>query len=90
VRAQLAQFQSELRDVQPIIDGHYLRRVFKLRPGPIYRQIIDALRGARLDGQVLTLEDEHAWVERWLSERANGISAPKKQQRGGKDENPTL
>ncbi|MGC8879291.1 MAG: CBS domain-containing protein [Anaerolineae bacterium] len=84
VRAQLAQFQGELRGVQPIIDGHYLRRVFKLRPGPIYRQIIDALRAARLDGEVVTLEDEHAWVERWLSERANGLLAAKAQHQDEK------
>ncbi|MDW8070610.1 MAG: CBS domain-containing protein [Anaerolineae bacterium] len=81
VRAQLAQFESELRGVQPIIDGHYLRRVFKLRPGPIYRQIIDALRGARLDGEVVTLEDEHAWVEHWLSERADGEVSTKLDSR---------
>ncbi|MGQ9785081.1 MAG: CBS domain-containing protein [Anaerolineae bacterium] len=89
VRAQLAQFQSELRSVQPIIDGHYLRNVFKLRPGPIYRQIIDALRGARLDREVVTLEDEHAWVERWLSERTDGIFAAKARRQDGSGENPT-
>jgi len=71
-RAQLAQFQRDLRGVEPIIDGHYLRREFKLRPGPIYRRILDGLRGARLDGQVITLTDEHRWVERWLAERADG------------------
>ncbi len=85
VRAQLAQFQGELRDVQPLIDGHYLRRVFKLRPGPIYRQIIDALRGARLDGEVVTLQDEHTWVERWLSERANGIFTTGVRRQGDRD-----
>jgi tRNA nucleotidyltransferase (CCA-adding enzyme) len=72
VRAQIAQFQRELRGIQPIIDGHYLRRELKLLPGPIYRQILDALRGARLDGQVMTLAEERRWVERWLAERANG------------------
>jgi tRNA nucleotidyltransferase (CCA-adding enzyme) len=82
VRAQLAQFESELRGVQPIIDGHYLRSVFKLRPGPIYRQLIDALRGARLDGEVVTLQDEHAWVERWLSERADGSITTEVRRRG--------
>jgi tRNA nucleotidyltransferase (CCA-adding enzyme) len=65
-RAQLAQFQRELRGVEPIIDGHYLRREFDLRPSPLYRQILDHLRAARLDGQVITLDDEHDLVERWL------------------------
>ena len=71
-RAQLAQFQRELRGVEPIVDGHYLRREFDLRPGPLYRQILDHLRAARLDGHVTTLDDEHALVERWLEEHGPG------------------
>jgi hypothetical protein len=65
-RAQMAQFQRELRGVEPIIDGHYLRQIFDLRPSPVYRQILDYLRAARLDGQVITLDGEHALVEHWL------------------------
>jgi tRNA nucleotidyltransferase (CCA-adding enzyme) len=72
VRAQLAQFQRDLRGVQPIIDGNYLRSTFQLRPGPMFRRVLDALRGARLDGLVVTLADEHSWVEGWMKERANG------------------
>jgi tRNA nucleotidyltransferase (CCA-adding enzyme) len=68
-RAQLAQFQRELRGVEPIIDGHYLRREFGLRPGPIYREVLDYLRANRLDGQVITLTEERALVERWLEEK---------------------
>jgi tRNA nucleotidyltransferase (CCA-adding enzyme) len=69
-RAQLAQFQRELRGVEPIIDGHYLRHQFNLKPGPVYRQILGHLRAARLDGQVITLADEHALAEQWLAEHA--------------------
>ncbi len=68
-RAQIAQFQRELRGVEPIIDGHFLSQEFNLRPGPLYRQILDYLRAARLDGQVITLDDEYALVERWLEEQ---------------------
>ncbi len=68
-RAQLAQYQRELRGVQPIIDGHYLQREFNLRPSPLFRDVLDHLRAARLDGQVITLADEHALVERWLQDR---------------------
>ncbi len=77
-RAQLAQFQRELRGVEPIIDGHYLRREFNLRPSPLYRQILDHLRTARLDGQVITLTDEHVLVERWLKEQASKKSGARK------------
>jgi tRNA nucleotidyltransferase (CCA-adding enzyme) len=73
-RAQLAQFQRELRGVEPIIDGHYLRRELNLRPGPIYRRILEHLRAARLDGEVITLADERALVERWLAEHGKSGS----------------
>ena len=65
---QLARYQTELRDVAPLIDGHYLKKEFGLRPGPLYRIILDALRDARLDGQVSTLEEERALVERVVAE----------------------
>jgi len=68
-RAQLAQFQRELRGVEPIIDGHFLSQEFNLRPSPLYRQIFDYLRAARLDGHVVTLDDEYALVDRWLEEQ---------------------
>jgi tRNA nucleotidyltransferase (CCA-adding enzyme) len=32
------------------------------RPGPVYREILDALLEARLDGEVGTREEELAWV----------------------------
>jgi tRNA nucleotidyltransferase (CCA-adding enzyme) len=67
-RAQLAQFQRELRGIKPIIDGDYLRHTLGIPPTPVYREIIDGLRAARLDGELLTLADEQAWLERWLRE----------------------
>jgi tRNA nucleotidyltransferase (CCA-adding enzyme) len=70
-RAQIGQFQRELRGIDPIIDGHYLRRELDLRPGPIYRRILDDLRSARLDGQVVTLADERVWVEGWLEQQGD-------------------
>ncbi len=68
-RAQIAQFQTELRGVEPIVDGHFLSQEFNLRPGPLYRRIFNYLRAARLDGQVITLDDECALIERWLEEQ---------------------
>ncbi|MFQ5614054.1 MAG: CBS domain-containing protein [Anaerolineae bacterium] len=65
-RAQIAQFQRELRGVQPIIDGTVLRQTFNVRPGPIYRYILDRLREARLDGKVITLDEEKALVQNLL------------------------
>lgn len=68
-RAQITQFQRELRGVEPIIDGYFLSQEFGLRPGPLYRQIFDYLRAARLDGQAITLDDEYALIERWIEEQ---------------------
>jgi tRNA nucleotidyltransferase (CCA-adding enzyme) len=68
-RQQLVRFQSELRDIASLIDGHYLKSEFRLPPGPIYRIIIEALRDARLDGLVTSLADERALVERILAEQ---------------------
>lgn len=69
-REAIARFVADqLHSVSPLIDGHYLKQTFHLSPGPIYRQIIDALRTARLDGVVNTLAEEHALVEQILSQR---------------------
>ncbi len=66
VRQQIWRYQEELRAVAPIIDGDYLKQEFQLRPGPIYRVIIDSLREARLDGLVTTIAQERAMVEEIL------------------------
>ncbi len=66
---QLARFQTELRPIAPLIDGHYLKKEFKLPTGPLYRVILDTLRDARLDGLASTLADERALVEKVLAEQ---------------------
>ncbi len=68
-RRQLERFQTELRGVTPLIDGHYLKETLGLPPGPFYKEIIDALRTARLDGEVSTLADERAIVDSLLAGR---------------------
>jgi len=72
VRAQIAQYERDLRGMGTILDGHYLRRDLGIQPGPVYRHILDNLLAARLDGQVVTAVDERAWVDRWLQEHAEG------------------
>ena len=65
-RRQIIHFQTTLRATTPIINGHYLKEEFQLPSGPIYRQILETLRDARLDGQVVTLADERALVEQLI------------------------
>jgi tRNA nucleotidyltransferase (CCA-adding enzyme) len=65
-RQEIERFCHTLRYVEPAIDGHYLKEQFKLPPGPVYRQVLDAVRDARLDGEISSLEEEKELVERIL------------------------
>ncbi len=67
VRARLVRFQSDYRNVTPILTGEDLKAM-GLRPGPIFGQLLSTLRDARLDGQVTTREDEEALVRKLLTE----------------------
>jgi tRNA nucleotidyltransferase (CCA-adding enzyme) len=64
---QIIRFQRDLRDVAPLIDGHFLKEEMHLKPGPIFRDIFEALRDARLDAEVMTLADERALVEKIIA-----------------------
>ncbi len=70
-RRQIIRFQTDLRDVAPLIDGHYLKQEMQLSPGPLFKTIIDTLRDARLDGLVTTLAEERAMAEQILEEEAS-------------------
>lgn len=61
----LRAYLDEWRHVKPLTDGHALRAQ-GLPPGPRYREILDALRDAWLDGEVASAEDEQALLERLL------------------------
>ena len=50
--------------VKPLISGHDLQKMGIPR-GPLYREIIDAMRDARLNGQVETKEDELVLAEKF-------------------------
>ena len=72
LKETLISFSRTLRHVQPAIDGHYLIERFKLRPSPLFQEILTMLRDARLDGQVSTPEEEHHMVEQFLAAREQG------------------
>lgn len=67
IRAPLARYVKEWRAVDPLLDGYDLQEM-EIKPGPVYRKIFDALRAARLDGEISTREEEIARVKRWLRE----------------------
>ncbi|HUW97110.1 MAG TPA: CBS domain-containing protein [Anaerolineae bacterium] len=70
VKKPLELYHSELGSVTSMIDGDQLRRM-GLPPGPLYTEILCALRDARLDGRVSTLEDEKEEVQRWIARRGS-------------------
>jgi tRNA nucleotidyltransferase (CCA-adding enzyme) len=71
IRQRLELYHRRLQYVKPEIDGAWLQER-GVEPGPIYRQILGALRDARLDGQVSSRSDEEALVEKLLAEAAEG------------------
>jgi tRNA nucleotidyltransferase (CCA-adding enzyme) len=71
IRQRLELYHRHLQYVKPEIDGAWLQER-GVEPGPIYRQILGALRDARLDGQVSSLSEEEALAEKLLAETAEG------------------
>jgi len=65
VRHRVELYYRQLRHVRTEIDGNYLKSL-GLKPGPLYGRILRALRDARLDGKVHTLEEEQALLEKLL------------------------
>jgi tRNA nucleotidyltransferase (CCA-adding enzyme) len=63
----IALYQSHLRWIKPHLDGHDLREL-GLEPGPIYKEILSALRAAVLDNEVQTRAEEEALVKRMIRE----------------------
>jgi tRNA nucleotidyltransferase (CCA-adding enzyme) len=68
VRRRLWRFETELRYVEPMVDGEYLKSL-GLEPSPLFSKLLRSVRDARLDGKVQTLEEEKALIDRLLSQR---------------------
>ncbi len=77
VRRRLELYHRQLRHIKPEIGGDYLKGM-GLPPGPIYKRVLDALLDARLDGEVRTLAEEEALVERLLAQVGRDGIAPHK------------
>ncbi len=68
-RQRLGLYHKELACVEPLIDGEELKKM-GFPPGPLYREILDALRDARLDGKIKTLNEEKALVDQMIARRS--------------------
>jgi len=66
LRQAVSHYVVHLRDVQTLLDGNDLRRL-GIQPGPDYARILATLLDARLDGKVLSRDDEMNLVRRRYS-----------------------
>ncbi len=65
-KREIAAYLSAYRFVKPSLTGADLQRL-GLKPGPRHRQVLDALRAARLDGRAASEADERRLAERCIS-----------------------
>ena len=56
-RISISEYITTLRHVRPLLTGKDLIAL-GYQPGPSFGMILTALRGARLDGEVVTKQDE--------------------------------
>ncbi len=68
-RENVEWYLQKLRWVRPTLDGNYLKSI-GLKPGPIFGALLDELLDARLEGQVQSVSDEEALVQKHLARLA--------------------
>jgi tRNA nucleotidyltransferase (CCA-adding enzyme) len=67
VRARLRLYETDLRHVRPVVDGAYLKSL-GLKPSPLFSRLLNAVRDARLDGEIQTVEEEKTLIAQLLRE----------------------
>lgn len=65
-QAILKRYLVEWRHISPTVDGHDLNAL-GLPPGPVYRDILERLRDAWLDGEITSQQEETELLERLVS-----------------------
>ncbi len=70
IREHLERFIIKLRDIRPQLDGSDLKKM-GVNPGPLYRKVIERLKQAVLDGEVKTLQEEKAYVKKYMEDFRN-------------------
>jgi tRNA nucleotidyltransferase (CCA-adding enzyme) len=63
IKRAISYYITRLRSTTTLLDGKYLRET-GFEPGPVYREILDSLLDARLNGEVKTLLDEVEFVRK--------------------------
>ncbi|MGQ9823993.1 MAG: CBS domain-containing protein [Desulfotomaculales bacterium] len=60
-----------LRESRPQVGGDFIKSL-GLRPGPVYRKVLDAVWQARLEGRIKTEEEEMDFVREYLQKKDAG------------------
>ena len=68
VRERFHQVLLLVKNSRPTVDGSFIKSL-GYRPGPLFREALDAVRRAKLDGLVKTSEEEKAFVQEFLRRR---------------------
>jgi tRNA nucleotidyltransferase (CCA-adding enzyme) len=63
VRRAISLYFTKLRSVKPILRGVDLQKM-EIQPGPVFREILDSLLDARLNGALKTRQDEISFVQK--------------------------
>ncbi|MBI4962630.1 MAG: CBS domain-containing protein [Desulfomonile tiedjei] len=75
-RMALADYINTLRYVKPLLRGQDLIGM-GYSPGPVFTSILRATRNARLDGKIVTEEDEREFIRKTFPlETGNGVLGP--------------
>ncbi len=70
VKKSISRYYNQLKDIQPSIGGQDLLSL-GLKPGPIFRQILEAVLDAKLNGEVQTHQQEMVFAQRWVQSAAS-------------------
>jgi tRNA nucleotidyltransferase (CCA-adding enzyme) len=65
IRSNLERYLNHICYVKPLMDGEDLKNM-GVKPGPRLGSMLETLREARLDGHVITKEDEEAMVQQFM------------------------
>jgi tRNA nucleotidyltransferase (CCA-adding enzyme) len=72
IKRRIELYRSKLAHFEPAMGGEDLKQM-GLPPGPLYRGILDALRAARLNGKIKTLDEEKALAQQLVARRTEDI-----------------
>ncbi len=73
-KKRFSYYLTLLRNVTPQVTGSEIRKL-GLKPGPVYKEILNRLRDARLDGKVKNREDEMRMIRKEFVDSQQGPTA---------------